>query len=121
MNIFFWYSNLVNQLNRIEQKLDLILKKEVAMSATIDQLVADVTAETTLEGSIITLLNNVEAQLKAALANTVIAPADQAKLDSMFSDLESNKAALAAAIAANTPVAPTSSASAKSTQSTPHS
>lgn len=77
------------------------------MSATLDQIVQDVSDETTLEGSIVTLLNGVEAQLTAALAGTTISPENQAKIDSIFSGLEANKAALSAAITANTPVTPT--------------
>lgn len=76
------------------------------MSATLDQVLADVSNETTLENSVLALLTSVQAQLAAALANTSISPADQAKIDSIFSGLESNKTALTAAITANTPVTP---------------
>lgn len=103
-DIFF--NGLKNQLNRIESKLDSLINKENKMSATLDQVLADVTSETTLENSIVTLLDSVQAQLTSALANTTIAPADQAKIDSIFTGLEANKTALTAAIAANTPAAP---------------
>lgn len=110
--ILSFFKEMKEQLNRIEFKLDLILKKENKMDATIQQILDDVTAETTLESSIITLLSSVEAQLQQVLSNTVISPADQAKVNSIFANLESNKAALAAAIAANTQSSSSSSASA---------
>lgn len=76
------------------------------MSATLDQVLADVNSETTLENSVVALLNGVETQLKAALANTSISAADQAKIDGIFDGLEANKTSLTAAITANTPAAP---------------
>lgn len=93
-------------MDRIERKLDYLIKQEARMDATTAQVLAGVQNETTLETSIITLLNNVEAQLLAALANTNINPADQANLNAIFDNLEANKTALTAAITANTPVTP---------------
>ena len=97
-------------LSRIERKLNLViallgevLRKERRIMATIDQVLQDVTDESTLEDSIITLLQGVQKQLADALANTTI-PADvQAKIDSVFAGLEANKAKVAAAVTANTP------------------
>lgn len=101
-----WPWDLKLQLNRIERKLDLLTAKENAMTAKLDQVVQDVQDESTVEDSLISLTTAIKAQLDAALANTSISPADQAKIDAIFTGLEANKAKLAAAITANTPVAP---------------
>jgi len=73
--------------------------------ATIDQVLQDVTDESTLEDSIITLLQAIKAQLDAALANTTIPKDVQDKIDAVFTQLEANKVKVAAAITANTPQA----------------
>ena len=93
------------KLNLIIALLGTVLRKERRIMATIDQVLQDVTDEGTLEDSIIALLTSVQTQLAAALANTTI-PADvQAKIDSVFTGLEANKAKVAAAVTANTPAA----------------
>lgn len=85
----------------IKQELNLINQKLLKMSATLDQLLQDVNDETTLENSLITLTQGIKAQLDAILAGNL--PADvQAKVDSLFSQVEANKLALTNAIAANT-------------------
>jgi hypothetical protein len=66
--------------------------------ATLDDLVADVGQETTVDGSIVTLLNNLAAQLKAA-------GQDQAKLDALHLAIQGNIATIQAAVTANTPAA----------------
>lgn len=74
--------------------------------ATLDQIIEDVTAETTTIGSISTLIQGLEQQLADALAGTTLPPAVQAKIDSIFATAETNKAALAAALAAGVPPPP---------------
>ena len=76
------------------------------MSATLDQVLQDVTDETSLENSVLSLLSGIQAQLQQALQGTNISPANQAKIDAIFNGLESNKTALTAAITSNTPVTP---------------
>ena len=71
--------------------------------ATIDDVVKDVTDESTVEDGLITLTTDIKTQLDAALAGTTVPPAVQAKIDAVFTQLETNKAKLAAAITANTP------------------
>lgn len=101
-----WPWDQIRQLNRIENKLDILIAKENKMGATLDQVLQDVSDETSLEQSVLTLVGNIQDQLKAALAGTTISPANQAKIDSIFSGIESNKTALTAALTANTPVTP---------------
>ena len=68
--------------------------------ASIDDLVTAVDSETTLEGSVETLLTGIAAQLKAA-------GLDATKVNAVFDKVTANNAALTAAITANTPVDPT--------------
>ena len=93
--------NIFNQLNRIEEKIERLLKGVNRMAATLDQVLQDVTDESTIEDSIITLLAGIQAQLTAALAGTSISAKNQAKIDAIFSGLEANKAKIAAAVSAN--------------------
>lgn len=72
--------------------------------ATLADIQAKVAAETTVEQSAITLLQELSQQLKDALANG----ADPATLQAIADNLDQNNANLAAAITANTPAAPQS-------------
>lgn len=73
---------------------------------TLDQVLASVTDESTIDDSIITLLTGIKTQLDAALAGG-LSPANQAKVDAIFAAAEANKAKVSAAITANTSAAPT--------------
>lgn len=88
------------QLDRIERKLDLVLAKETKEMATIADIQAAVTAEKTVEDSVVTLLQTLSADLKAALAAN-----DPAALQAVVDSINTNAAALAAAVTANTPAA----------------
>lgn len=91
-------------LTQILQRLDVIERKEATIMASIDDVITDVTAETTLIGGVQTLVQGLKDQLAAALAGTNI-PADvQAKIDAAFAGLEANKTALA--LVTNTPTPP---------------
>lgn len=70
------------------------------MSAEFDALVAQVTANTTVEGSAATLI--------AAIAAQLAANPTPAQVSALASQLKTSGDALAAAVAANTPAAPTS-------------
>lgn len=97
------------QAFRIETKLDavlaqlgivlkdesLVLKMETAMSKELDDLTAEVAADTAVESSAVTLINGLAAQIAAA-------GTDPAKLQALTDSLTSSSTALAAAVAANT-------------------
>src|SRR5438309_1709893 len=83
-------------LRRIEQKLDHL--RETLMAA-IDDLTAQVTTNTSVIESAITLIQNIKALLDAA-------GTDPAKLAALSATLASEDDKLAAAVAANTPAAP---------------
>jgi len=77
-------------------KLDRIIALQETMMAKIDDILADVQAESTLDDSIITLLTNIAQQLKDA-------GTDPAKLQAVQDAIDANKAKISAAITANTP------------------
>lgn len=94
------------QLDRIERKLDmlltdanLIISKEIAMSKELDDLTAEVAADTAVESSAVTLIQGLAAQISAA-------GTDPAKLQALTDSLTASSTALAAAVAQNTPAAP---------------
>lgn len=102
------------RLARIEQKLDALsrwaLKFDATLSrvaqmeniemATLDDLVAEVTAQKTIIGSVKTLIAGLQQQLADAIAS-----GDPAKVQAVLDQLKANDADLAAAVPAN--VAPT--------------
>jgi hypothetical protein len=95
----------MEQLDRIETVVNEILKELKSMSATVSAnllaLQAQVTQNTTVEGSAITLIQGIAQQLTAALANS-----DDSALPALVTQLNTSATALASAITANTPSAP---------------
>lgn len=73
--------------------------------ASLDDVLNDVTAESTVIDSLVVLLNGIKQQLADALSGTVIPPAVQAKIDAIFTQAEANKTKLSDAVTANTPAA----------------
>jgi len=90
---------LAMQLERVLAQLETVLEKENQMAATIDDILAGVNTESTVDDSIITLLNNIAQQL----ANAGV---PQAKIDAIMSVIQANQAKVTAAVTANTPAAP---------------
>ena len=97
-----WAKEILSLCLAINEKLESIV-------ATLDQILADVTDESTAIDSIVTLITGLKQQVADALAGTTLPPAVQAKVDAIFTAAESNKAKIAAALAANVPPAPTPS------------
>ena len=77
------------------------------MSTSLSDLQAAVAAQTTVDASVVTLLQGLSAQLTAALA-----AGDDAAVEAAAQAIASNTATLAAAVVANTPAAPGGAASA---------
>ena len=73
--------------------------------ATLDDILSDVTAETSSIASLSVLIAGIKQQLADALAGVTLPPATQAKVDQIFAAAEANKQALSDAIIANTPEA----------------
>jgi len=73
--------------------------------ATLQDILADVQSESTLDDSIITLLGNISQQLKAVQASQ-----DPAALQSVIDQIDANKKKISDAVTVNTPVDPTPTA-----------
>ena len=84
-----------------EAELHSINRKLEAIMATIDQVLADVTDESTALDSIATLISGLRQQVADAVKNAGIPPDVQAKIDQVFAVAEQNKTKVAAALAAN--------------------
>lgn len=84
------------QMTNLERKVDTIM-------ATLDQVLADVTAEATVLDSISTLIAGLKQQLADALSGTTLPPAVQAKVDTIFADCEANREKLVTALGPVTP------------------
>ena len=83
--------DLVNQLITNQKKIML----------DVTALQTAVANETSLDQSVITLLNTLASELQAANNNN-----DQATINGIVATMQQNATALAAAVAANTPAAP---------------
>jgi hypothetical protein len=72
--------------------------------ATIDDVVAAVSKETTDTGSLVALTTTLKAALVDALSKVgQLTPAQQAAIDGVFNSVNSNDQAVADALAANVP------------------
>lgn len=80
-----------------------ILANQEKLMATIDQVLADVTDESTRLDSISTLIDGLKTQLADALAGTTLSPAVQSKVDAVFAAAEANKAKIDKALNTNVP------------------
>lgn len=87
---------LIAVIEALDKKLSPKLEKIMSIE---DDLVAAVASETTVEQSVVTLLDRLSAQIAAAGTN-------EAALQGVLASINSNKAALAAALVRNTPVDP---------------
>lgn len=84
------------QLDRIEHKLDRLLRMELKEMSKIDDVVADIADLGTVEDSLVALFNAQKEELK----NQGL---DAAKVDAAFSALEARKKVIADALVASTP------------------
>lgn len=97
----FHHSNLheiEHKLDRILHLLEEIKKKEAHMSVELDALTVQVTENTDLERSAITLIEGIAALLAAAKDDPV-------KIAALAASLKASAESLSAAISANTPAA----------------
>ena len=96
-------AQIVAGVNLVATKLDTLTSKEATEMATLDDIKQEVTDQTTIVGSVSTLLTSLSAQLQTAITNA--APADPTELQAIADSLKANSDALAKAVAANTPAA----------------
>lgn len=91
-----WHSN--NELYSLLQEINYKVNQ---LMATIQDVQTAVAAQSTVEDSVITLLNGINQQLQAAIAAN-----DPAALDAVVASITANTTKLSNAVAANT-VTPT--------------
>lgn len=105
MMFFIWtgmeYNDLIARLTRIENAINGMVKTEAKIMSALTDLQAQVTANTTVEGSAVTLIQGIAKQLADA-----IAAGDPAALAALSTNLKTSADALAAAVAANTQAPP---------------
>ena len=94
-------------LAAIKTTLDHITHSLEKILATLDDVIQDMTDETTAIGGISTLITGLQQQLADALSGVTLPPGTQAKIDQIFTAAEANKAALATALATGVPPTPT--------------
>lgn len=87
------------------EKLDRILRNQETIMATLDQVLSDVTDESTQLDSLSTLITGLKQQLADALSGINLPAPVQAKVDAIFTQAEANRDKLATALNANTPAA----------------
>ena len=71
--------------------------------ATLDQVLADVTDESTRLDSLSTLIAGLKQQVADALAGTTLPAPVQAKIDAIFAQAETNKGKIDTALNTNVP------------------
>ena len=92
-------TEVVTKLDQIIQMLQILQKGVTQMAASVDDVITAVQQETTVEQSVITLLNQFAGQVKSA-------GTDPVKLQAVLDAITNNTTALSAAVTANTPVVP---------------
>lgn len=90
---------IVSALHGISAQLT---KMETHIMATLDDVLAKVTEESTQDDSIIALLQGLKQQLTDALSGATLPPAVQAKVDAVFDKDSANVTKVSEAISANT-------------------
>lgn len=94
---------LLSRLERIEANQHVLLERTKNMAQTLDEILADVTKETSDLDSIATLIVGLRQQVADALSGVTLPAPVQAKVDAIFAAAEANKAKIAAALAPPTP------------------
>ena len=89
----------------VRQLLTQLIAGQEKIMASLDETLAAVQAESTVDDSIIALLTGIKAQLDAALAGG-LTPEAQAKVDAIFAAAQANSQKVSDAVTANTPAAP---------------
>lgn len=95
---------ICNKLDLVYQRQEKIMATQADIAAALAKVQADVTAQTTVEASVVTFIQGLQAQI-TALAGQTTDTTTATALTALSIQLESNTAGLSTAIAANTPVA----------------
>jgi len=97
-NVYLHDADVATRLTAIEALLTQQKQENGKMAKTLDDLLAEMTRQTTIVASVKTYVADIKARLEAS-------GLDQAKIDAAFAAAETNDADLEAAITANTPAA----------------
>lgn len=91
--------DLLLQRQQVDSReLAAIKQMEIKEMASIDDLVGEVAKEKDEIASVKTFVAGIESKLADALAGASLSPANQAKVDQLFVDLQANSSELAGAI-----------------------
>ncbi len=97
-----------HDIAQLNAKLDIIIamlqKQETTMAIDLTKLTTEVAANTSVTKSVVTLVNNLAAQIAAIPPSND--PTTQAALDALVQTLNNNDTTIASAVTANTPAAP---------------
>jgi hypothetical protein len=102
-SFFTPWSEVAKALHGLHHKLDLILKNQEAIMATLDDDLAAATAEGTKIDSLLVIMQGMVDRIKAIPGLT---PAQQTQIDAIGAAVTNNEAKVQAAIDANTPAQP---------------
>lgn len=100
------YREIRGLLVDIRDNQGLIIERLDSMTVTLDQVLADVTDESTKLDSLGAFIAGLKQQIADALSGTTLPAPVQAKIDAVFAGVEANKAKVQTALDANIPPAP---------------
>ena len=100
------YKEIDRKLDTLLGMVQQLLTLEKRMAVDFTAITAEVARQTTVDASIVQLLDNVVAALAAIAPSTD--PATQASIDALRATIASNDDAIAAAVVKNTPATPAS-------------
>lgn len=108
MNINVYFHDRRNEalLAAVLEQYGLILSKMETIMATLDEVLAEVTDESTRLDSIQALIDGIKQQLADALSGAALPPDVQAKIDAVFAGLTGNKAKIDKALNTGVPTPP---------------
>lgn len=101
MNWWVTNSDVLAAVARLQASVNQLLTLEQKMAVDLTAITAEVTNNTSVTQSVVTLLNNLTAIIKAIPPSTD--PTTQAALDQLTATLKANDATIASAVTANTP------------------
>ena len=93
----------MNEREVEEVTLLIVVNLLEKIMATLDQVLAEVTSESTRLDSMNTLIQGLKKQINDALANQTLTPESQTKLDAIWGGLQDNKAKIDVALNTNVP------------------
>jgi chromosome segregation ATPase len=97
--------NLQATANQILKSVNTLQTMEGKTMATVQDVINEITAERTVEDSVVALLDAINAQLTDVKAQLAAGGTDASALDAVIASLKDNEAKLTDAVTRNTPAA----------------